>query len=358
MSVSLDQIDDITLLLLNTWKTNRYKDISVQKRRFEWTSRYLKGSKKPIRGGLKLQEQFKVRNTGTARYTGLYDGRNVATADLMKTIEVPWAMVDNNWGYDIREPAFQGGDRAIVNWLNAREQSMYTEVAEFMETAMWTKATSDTVSPVEIWGVPTWVVKGSNTNFAFGGLDPSGFSSGVGGLSSTDYPRYANGSFKYSEVSNGDLFKKWAEAHEKCNFEPPYSYEGELSPQAPNWVNYTTYPVVSAIQDFLTTANDNLKSDAGMFRGSVTFKGTPVRSVAALDDESSDAYDSQHPIYGLDWSKLYWFFQSGWDMKITGPLTLPNQTHGRFVQMDIIGNFICVDRSALYVGHTTASPFG
>jgi hypothetical protein len=352
MAVNLSAIDDIVLETLNVWRPNRYKDLAQVIQRFEWVQRFIKATKKPIAGGYELEESFKVRDTGSARLTGLFGGRNVPIVPHMKKIRVPWALVEATWGYDIREPAFQGGGRAILHVINVREQSMYCDYAKLMENFMWSAADGPAEDPSQVWGIPTWATKGTNTNFAFGGGNPTGFTDGVGGISSTEVQRWANGTFKYSEVSNDDLFKKWAEAHEKCYFEPPYSYEGESTPEKPNWVNYTTYPVIAAIQSFLTTANDNLLTDAGKFRGTITFKGTPVRNTPALTNDESEVQDTQHPIYGIDWSKLFWFFLRGWDMKITGPERMPNQTHGRFVQLDSIGNFICLDRSALYVGHT------
>lgn len=353
MSVTLGAIDDIVLRTLNVWKVNRYKDLAQTLQRYEWVSRFLKGSKKPIAGGLELEENFKVRDTGSFRTTGLFGGRNVPIVPHLKKIHIPWHMCEATWGYDIREKAFQGGGRAILQVINAREQSMYADYAKGMESLMWSAATGPSSDPAECFGLKTFIKKGTASAFAFGGGDPSGFSAGVGGMSSVDVPRWANGTALYDQISNDDLFSKWAEAHEKCYFEPAYAYEGETNPGAPSWVNYTDYPVVAAIQSFLTTANDNLKTDAGMFRGKIQFKGTPVRSVPALTNADSDVQDTQHPIYGIDWTTMFWFFLQGWDMKITGPNEMPNQTHGRYVQLDSIGNFMCTDRSKQYVLHTT-----
>lgn len=353
MSVTLSAIDDIVLRTLNVWTMNRYKDLAQTLQRYEWVSRFLKSSKKPIAGGLNLEETFKIRDTGSARLTGLFGGRNVPIVPHLKKITVPWCLAEATWGYDLREQAFQGGGRAILQVINAREQSMYSDYAKLMENLMWSAASGPASDPADCYGIKTWIKKGTAANFAFGGGDPSGFSLGVGGMSSVDVPRWANGTALYSQISNDDLFPKWAEASEKCYFEPAYSYEGETNPGPPDWVYYTAYPVVAAIQTFLTTANDNLKSDAGMFRGKITFKGSPVRSVPALTNADSDSQDTQYPIYGIDWTTMFWFFLKGWDMKITGPAQMPNQTNGRFVQMDAIGNFMCTDRSKQFVIHST-----
>src|SRR5688572_26768912 len=123
MPVKLTALDDIVNYTLPVWRKNKYKDLAHTLQRYEWVQRFINSSKKPIAAGLHLEENFKVRDTGSARLTGLFGGRNVGIVPHLKKIEVPWAMVEATWGYDLRESVFNGGAQAIIRTINVREQS-------------------------------------------------------------------------------------------------------------------------------------------------------------------------------------------------------------------------------------------
>lgn len=356
MALTPEQLQDFTKATLDFF-VNRYswQDLSLNLQQYIFADRLINKSKMAVRGGEQLQHRVQVRNTGTFRDTGMYDVSGKIVVDHLENIQVPWAKQQVHYVWEEDEVAFQSRPETILEILKVRIHAMHNDWFEGMEERMWTKPAAETDKPRKPWGLPTWIVKDTSgsaaTAFGFNGGNPTGWTNGVGGLSSSTYPNWSNGTFRYDNLTQTDLFAKWSEACHKCYFMPPHNYNESVSGK-PRWEYFTTYPVLENLHNALFAANDNVGTDIGKYRDSVLFKGTPVTYVPALTVSGFAARDVQNPIYGVDWSSMKFFFRSGADRKMLQPVRLEQQPTVHVQYMETWCNFLCLDRRRNFVGHS------
>lgn len=334
-------------------KRNSWQDLSLDLQEYTFASQVVSNNKVNIRGGEQLQHRVQVRNTGTFRYTGLYDTSGKTVVDHLENLRVPWTKQQVHYVYEEDEVGFQSGPETIIEVLKVRIHSMHNDWFEGMEQAMWTSPSSETQNPRQPYGIPAWIVKSTGSGpeaFGFNGLNGN-FSSGIGGLSSSTYPNWANGTGMYGAVTQTDLFDKWSEACHKCYFQAPHSYDESVSGK-PRHAYFTTYPVLEACHNQLFASNDNIGVDLGKYRNQVLFKGSPVMWVPALTNSGSGARDTANPIYGIDWSTMGFYFKTGGDRKTIGPIRLEQQPTTHVTYMETWCNFMCLDRRRNFVLHS------
>jgi hypothetical protein len=365
MALMHENIDDFVLNTINKFIKGEWTDISLPLQKYYFAARFGRGrkfpdgnaysKKKPIMHSAYLEWRIQHRNTGTFANSELFAVETSSTRDLFVGAKIPWSkqVVSMTWDQD--EDLFQMGPEVIINDIVARKHAMYNDFYEGMEEEMWAAPTSSSESPRSPYSLTWWVQQSTTAAFGFNGTDPSGFSDGRGGVSSSTYPRWANGTFTYNTVSDDDLVKKMAEAYEKCGFFAPHDFK-QIGPDLPQWEIYTVYSVKSDYEDLLTASNDNLGKDAGKFRNisNPNFKGTPIRWVPALDNSESAAVDANNPIYGINWAHLCYVYHKSRDMKLCKPMRPNKQPTVREVWMDNWGQFWADNLRCHWVGRVAA----
>lgn len=349
MPLMHDQIDDFVELTLNNFKKKSWVDLSLDLQHYQFAGRMATMKKLPTRGGPQLEWKVQVSNTGTARASGLFDTDQTNVKNLMTSGSVPWTMQTVNFSYDINESIFQTGPETIIEELQIREHSMYNDYFELMEQFMWTAPSGPVSSSADIrvpFGIPYWVVQ--STTEGFNGGNPSGFTSGAGGINSNTYANWSNWTAGYDAWSRGDGIKKLLKAMDYTEFHAPHAYN-ELSGGAPDWCMYTVYENIEQTRIELQAANDNLGNDIGKYSGDCLVRGVPLKWVPALDNSSSAGYDANKPVYGLNWKVFRWYFAAGRDMIRQKPKDAANQRNVRVVHMDSWGNFQCDNRRKQFV---------
>jgi hypothetical protein len=341
MALYHEQIDDFIELTLNRYEKNDWVDISLPLQRYTFASKWFKGKQKPERGGPRLEWKIRTKNQGTAKHSGLYAVDDTNRINVMTKATQEWAKQTVNYIYDIDEDIFQSGPETIIREMLLLEQGLYNDFFELMETSMWTAPASSTADPRPPSGVPFWIQK--NATLGFNGGDPSGFTSGAGGVATATYPRWKNYTGTYVQVSRDDLVEKVVNACDYCDFQAPKSYP-EIGGGDPSWGFYTVHSVVATMRRMLQAGNDNLGPDVGRWAGDVLIKSIPVTWVPALDSSESDAYDSSNPFYGINWKKFEYFFKTGRNMVKHPPKDAAHQHTVRERHMDNWGNFVCYDR--------------
>ena len=118
MALMPDQIDDFVSLTLSKFKRNKWTDLSLE--HTQYVSSTL-NTKKKVReqGGKDISWRIKVKNTGNARNTGMFDQDQTNVDDVMISASIPWAMQTTNFSYDIREDLFQSGPETFANSKSA-----------------------------------------------------------------------------------------------------------------------------------------------------------------------------------------------------------------------------------------------
>ena len=338
-----DQIDDFVTLTLSKFIKHKFTDLALELT--EYIAQMIINEKKvEYQGGKDISWRIKTKNIGTARNSGLYDTDVTAVDDVMVSASTPWFMQTTNFSYDIYEDLFQSDGETIIRELKIREQSALSDMAELQEENLWSAPTSTTDN--RPMGIPFWLQKDPTTtpSGAFNGGNPSGFSSGAAGVSSTTYPRWANWTFGYTSVTTADMVKKVKKALRFTEFRSPVP-----TPEL-GWGNhscemYTTYDVIDDLERLAESRNDNLGKDVAKYMNQVTIGGCPVKFVHYLENN-----DSSKPIYGVNWKVFRPYVKTGCNMRRNKPKEAARQHTVREVHIDNWMNYTCVNRRACFSG--------
>lgn len=343
MALLPDQIDDFVNLTLKHFKRYKWTDISLEHQ--EYVSSTLIDEKRVYeRGGPHISFRLKTKNTGNAKNTGLFATDSTAVEDVTIPAEIPWAMQTTSFAYDIYENIFQSDRETIINELQIRDHDAMSSLAELNEENLWT----DPTGPADRrpLGIPHWIQKDATTtpDGAFNGGNPSGFSSGCAGVSSTTYPRWKNWTFGYSSVTPDDLVKKVKKALAFTHFMAPVPHP-ELGYGKVDYQIFTTYRVTEPAERLAESRNDNLGRDLAKYINQVTIAGVPMKWVPYLE-----ANDTSDPLYGVNWKVFRPYTKKGASMRRHPPKPAARQHTVREVHIDNWMNFCCINRRALWVG--------
>lgn len=329
------QIDDMVAATLPDLGRFKFTDISFTLREHIVMSQLMKKNRVSFDDGHELQFNVKVRNGNQARQTGLYDSDNVHIDNVLKTAKVPWTFADTHFAYETREPGFNGGKSKILDILKIRRSEAMQSAVELMEEKFW--QAPDASSTLDPFGLRYWLV--ANAAEGFNGGAPSGFSD-VAGLSPTEYPTWRNWTAQYAAVSKTDLIRKARKASHFTNFKPPVAYPSYES--GSEYQYYVPYSILSELEDYLQSENDNLGMDVGKYDGQVVFKRTPVNHAAMLDSDTTD------PWIGINWGVFGLAFLRGQYMKTSKPVQ--GSSHNtRAVWIDWTYQYQCRDRRRLFI---------
>jgi len=299
-----------------------------------------KGKKKVFEGGNDWRFDAQMDHNHSARTVAMYESDGTTIDDTMVTMKVQPRHVNASYIYDKREPAFQRGGVAIADYIKTKYVGMMVSFYELLEELLWSKPTdsSDEKTP---YGMTYWVTKAASEGF--NGLDPSGFSNGRAGKSSTDYPRWANYGAPYEAIGKEDLIRKMRRGHRQTRFRSPISHAQPNLGAMRNGV-YTGDSVIGIMEEVLESQNMNLGNDLASKDGRTLFKGTPVTYVPKLDD------DSENPVYTIDWMWMAIGVLAGWENELTNPYMVPNKHLVSRVDLDATLNMICSNlrRQAVY----------
>jgi hypothetical protein len=343
MALTPEQLGDLLQTTLPLIKRTNWVDLSLEHQ--EYVSATLIDDKKIVEaGGPTISFRIQTKNTGNAKLTGLYATDSSKVDDVMITATCPWSMQTTNFSFDVNEAICQSDRETIIKEIIVREHEAMNSMAELMEDCLWNAPTATT--DTRPMGIPFWVQKSTTTAAGgFTGGNPSGFTAGCGGVSTTDYPRWKNWSFNYTNVTTDDLVKKVKKSLAYTNFKAPVPHP-ELAYGKSDYNIYTTYDVVEALERLAETRNDNLGNDVAKYIGQVTIGGTPCKWVPYLT-----ANDTSAPLYGLNWKAFRPYVQKGNNMRRNSPITPAGQHNVRTVHIDNTMNYICINRRLCWVGY-------
>ena len=327
------QIDDLVLLTQNKLiQRGAFVDLQTDLTDYVGVRELYKKHQKKFAGGLDWEFEAMTDHNHSARFTSLYDNDGAAIKDSFVRGTVQPKFTDAHYIYDNREPILQKGGIAVVDYVKSKYTGMIISYWELMESALWGKPVdmNDTKTP---FGIAYWITKGATEGFT--GLDPLGFPAGRAGISSTNYPRWANWSAPYNAITKEDLVRKMRTASRKTNFRSPVSHA------VPNLSTgngiYTTNDVIGLLEEILEGQNMNLGNDIASKDGRVLFHSTPLVYAPYLDEDSSN------PVYMIDWKKVALGMLDGWMEKATAPMPVAGKHNVRAVFLDSGFNMICTD---------------
>lgn len=336
-----DQIADLVNLTLKKYEKNRWVDLSLDKQHYFSAKLFKKGK---VRSASGTQYNFKVQvsNTGTARFTEMFDVDQTAVKDLTADGDIPYSKQTVNFSYDEDEDVFNSSPEEIVDSIAVRRHSAHNDYFELMEEAVWSAPSSSSQSPRRIYGFPFWIQK--NATEGFTGGNPSGFTDGAAGINANTYTNWKNYSAPYTNITREDFIKKLKKAHAYCKFVAPHSFN-ELG-AGQDYEFQTTYPVLEALEVIVESRNDNLGTDLATYMGSqVMFRRTPIGWVPYLTEN-----DSSNPFYGINWKTFFLATKKGKQgLQWSKPMPAPNQHTVKTVHGDGWVQIGCNNRRGNFV---------
>lgn len=343
MALTPEQLDDFVNLTLNSFKRNKWTDLSTQYQHYVF-AKLVTDKLVMAQGGPRIEFKIKTRNTGNARASGLYDTDQIGVEDVTIAASVGWSKQTTGFAYDIDEDGFQTDRESIIKILKIREHDALTDMAELNEEHLWSAPASPQEKPMRPYGIPFWIQKNNTTDGDFLGGNPAGFSDGAAGVSSAAVPRWRNWAFGYTRINRDDFVRKIKKSLTFTEFQAPVPHP-ELGYGSTKYEMYSTYRVQEPLERLAESRNDNLGSDVAKYMNQVTIGGVPLRWVPYL--EHNDVSD---PVYGINWGVLRPYSKKGANMRRSPVLRAPGQNTVRRVHIDNWMNFCCVNRRALFVG--------
>lgn len=336
-------IDDLVNTTLNRVKRDTWDDLSLSTQYHILSEYLLKGKTETISSSPTQQWELQIANNGNFKATTLYGQDRTNVRNLIIKATQAWAIYTNNFTYDLREEAFQGDNLTrIVNLVKVRRHSMMVEAIDGLESHLWTAPSSSALNPMTFSGFPFWLQ--ASATEGFNGGDPSGWSSGAANVATGTYANWKNWTFSYSLVNDLDYFAKCRKAMEWTNFLSPDPHPSTTK-EKPQWMLYQDWDTKEQIERALTARTDDVRDAAGIAYNKAKFNSVSMMWVPVFDDSTNDAYVTNNPTYGINWSAFNLEFQEGFNFKVGAPGPTPVFDHNvRMVPMDIIMNLNCKNR--------------
>jgi len=327
--------------------------------------------KKRVEFGSGYGHQFNVRlySNNAARNVKLNEEDNPTTADVLDTGQVGWRHSETHWAIEERIIAMNREPNRLVDLLKVSRIDAMTSLAELMETNFWGEPPSNSDELVPL-GLKYWISKDdgsspetgppatagfkghlpvSDANVDAGHTKVGGLAPGVGEDDVNVKSKWRNWVGKYTNVSKSDLIRKMREASVKTFFKPPV--DGPFSNKSIDHAYYTTYAVISKMEEILESQNDNLGNDVASKDGLVQFRRNPLIWVPKIDGDvyASGANKEVDAVFGVNWNNFKPIFLRGEYMKESkvSPHPLHHRTITQYV--DCTYNFFCNDRRSQFV---------
>jgi hypothetical protein len=354
---------DLVITTLKDFEKLTWSDLVPNLQRYTAMNELLK--KKRVAFGSGYGHQFNVRlySNNAARNVEINEEDTPTTADVMDTGQVGWRHSETHWAIDERIVAMNREPSRLVDLLKVSRIDAMVDLADLMETNFWGEPPKNTDEKTPL-GLKYWISKDDYNSVGNGPPTAAGFKghlpvkddntdqghTRVGGLAPAvaTGDKWRNWVGKYTNVSKSDLIRKLREASAKTYFQPPVegsSHNGG----AGDYAFYTTYAVVSKMEEILESQNDNLGNDVASKEGLVTFRRNPVIWVPKIDDDTSDGTAKVDAVFGVNWNAFKPIFLSGEYMKESR--VFPHPLHHRMITqyVDCTYNTFCNDRRSQLV---------
>lgn len=338
--INQDSIADLVASVTKDLGRLKVTDLMSSLQDHVFMNKILTAKKTQFKGTTGIQFNVAIAHNNSARHVGLYSTDAVNVGDGLKQGSIGWRHTTSDWAIDRREISMNQADaEQVVDLIKERRLQGLTSLAEKMEETGWSKP-ADSTDDKTPYGIPYWIVK--NATEGFNGGNPSGFTSGCAGLSSSTYARWANWTAQYTNVSKDDLIRKMRKASRKTNFRAPVKGRVDYS-SGDDMAYYTNDNVVGTMEELLEDQNDNLGKDMASMDGQVMFRRRPVVLVPYLDNDATD------PVYGINWGVFKIVFLKGEFMREEGPEKVANQHTVLVTHNDTSWNTVCYDRRRQFV---------
>lgn len=233
---------------------------------------------------------------------------------------------------------------ALFDLMAARHASEYIGALEDeLEPKLWGAPVSEEDAKNTPMGIPFWIQKDPTTTpgGAWNGGNPSGFTSGAGGVDVASYPGWKNWTAGYTDISNADLFRVLRYSFAKLNFKKPRILnKGQSEMNTKRTHIYCGLDSKLDAVDAARNNNDSIGWDLGAGDMEAKFYGHELEYVPYLDN------DSDAPFYLVNEDTLYPITLKGDRFRESEPM-ISNDHHNCYaVYTDLTYQYVCDNRKA------------
>lgn len=338
MAYQLEDIADMVIASDRDRGRNKTTILAMDLQKYIALNELMVEHRVTLSGGTGYEWRLETNLGNSFRHCGIYDVNVPASPNVFVQASERWRGSTVNCVWDEFEFTSNMGENQILDLIESRKRNANLQAAKGMEDTVWSKPVDSTDNTTPL-GIPYWIVKNNTTGF--NGGNPSGFTSGCGGVSSSTYTAWANYTAQYTNVTKADLIRKLRAALYKTDFTLPV--EAPQFVRGNQYAMYTNYAVVSAVQEIQESQNQNLGRDvASMDNGTVILKQIPMIPVPKLEA------DTDNPVYGINWDSLKFAVPDGWWDKVK-TFRSPTQRNVIERHQDWKWNTICYDRRQNFV---------
>ncbi len=353
MAITVDDIADIGNTTIASFDRLKFSEIAATDEEHHFLPQLIDNEHVTYEGGQEIKFDAMIKDSGGARNIGHFDKEQIVVRDVTAQGTVPWRRTVSPYAIDVLEVAQNRTDvNKIIDLLQVRRAASFLALSNLVETDGWSKPTSST-DAITPFGLKYWIVKSitgtsaATSNGGFNGTNPSGFTAGSAGISSTTVPTWANWAHAYTNATRDDLVDKMRLAAHRTNFKSPIKGKfRENTRGMDRYVWYMPYLTLRSLVSVAEDRNENLGFDLG--GPEPLFNRNPMRPVSKLDD------DTDNPVYAVNWAVFYVVLLSGMGLNETKMKPIAGLTATVGADIQLVWNTKCVNRRRLAVLTTAA----
>lgn len=365
MALGVEQIDDLVNGIHQDFVGEDRKaaqDLSLVLQSYKFASRLFTGNlKKDTMKTSQCKWKIKVRTNDNFQVVGLYHRDQSTRVNILDEGELKWGLTTNNYHYDIDEDIFQEDGKLIFDYIEEFEHDLMTSFYTGMEDIIFGPGpSSPTETPFPPVSLLWWITSTSdsqtenNATEGFNGAAPVGFgSTGVGGISTTDYDQWKNRTFQYTQISRKDFVAKVIRSMDLCHFEPPVERKDIVDQKRHDWELLTTYSRLETCRELLQLGNDNIGTDLADKSGVVHVRGVPMVWIPAWTNAASINQRDDGIILGVNWASFRCMYNKGRTMRKKKAFQHKDMSNVRVRAMDDSLQLLCFNRRANFRGWST-----
>lgn len=324
----ISSIADIVTLTLPTIERGKWDSVGLAQLypAYESVRQFVQGARRKRDTSYLLDRKLEIGAPTSYEHSYTNHPAETAAHKLALNVQTPMIKVRTSMTFSDDEKELQGkSDSQLVDIIQMRTVKWNRDFWEGLEHDLLRFPASATAFPDSLRGVPYWVtdntsVTGLDMN---GGDDPTGHALGAGGITTADEPRWPNAVGEFSKITQDDFFDLLSQFLNRVRMMSVVPHPS-VTPEVPARVIYVVEPIKRGVERFYSASNENIGTDAGVYRDANMFRQIPITIWHAASDPDSPVQDTEGTARLIDWNAFTLTVHEKFDQKITGPIMLPN----------------------------------
>ena len=314
-------------------------------------------SREVIRSTPKISFQLATEAANSYETVVVGDPIQTSVPKTSNTVTLDWSKKRTSLVYFADEMAFNsvGSSDEIIDVVQQRKVEHDAEFRRNLEIEISDRSSHPTKE--DIIGLKDWFpAKTTATELELnGGGDIT--AKEYSGPTQATVPRWSNAVCGFTKLSDDDLFKKISNFYHSAKYYVPDGARA-IDSATPDRCILCNLPVFLAWEELQTAANDDLRHDLGMWRGSINFRSTPVKILHAQSDPNSSSTPDDHAlVYALDLTTLKLWVHKDYNFNLSEPHESENVPGQITMWREAYLQTACINREKNLTAYSEAAEF-